>query len=104
MNRRIAIFLICTAVLLVCTGCGSKYNQEDFIGNTCTQILEEYGAFDCCLMPPGEDGVYRNTACGYTSKEAQKGFLGTSSEIIFFISFDSEGIAVKCYEAARPGG
>ena len=42
-----------------------------------------YGAFDCCGIPVGEDGLYRNTSCGYTIKEPKVGFLGTDPEVLF---------------------
>jgi hypothetical protein len=41
---------------------------------------------------------------GYTVKEPKVGFLGTSDEILFFITFDENGVAKKCEEGYRPGG
>jgi hypothetical protein len=55
-------------------------------------------------MPVSEDGLYRNTACGYTIKEEQKGFLGADPEILIFIEFDENGVATRCWEGYRPGG
>jgi hypothetical protein len=102
MKRFWALILamICTAAL---TGC-QKYRDTDMIGKTSAQILEQYGAFDCVGMPADADGLYRNTCCGYTIKESRAGLLGTDPEVLFFIHFDENGIAVECEEGYRPGG
>ena len=102
--KKIAIFLICAAFLSSLVGCSSKFSADDFIGKTSAQIEAEFGAFDCCGMPASEDGLYRNTACGYTIKEPQTTFLGTDPEILFFITFNENGIAVACEKGHRPGG
>ena len=79
-------------------------SAEDFIGKTAAEIEAEFGAFDCCGMPVSEDGLYRNTACGYTIKNAKVSFFGTNPEVLFFITFNESGIAVACNEGHRPGG
>lgn len=104
MKRSISILLLYSVLLLSFAGCSSKYSANDFIGKTSAQIEAEYGAFDCCGIPVGEDGLYRNTSCGYTIKEPKVGFLGTDPEVLFFITFDECGIAVACEEGYRPGG
>ena len=106
MKKQIAIILICTVFLLSLVGCstGKKYNAENYIGKTSAQIEAEYGKFDCCGMPIGDDGLYRNTACGYTIKKEKKGFLGTDPEWLVFIQFDENSIAYNTYEGYRPGG
>lgn len=104
MRKQIAILLFCAVFLFSLAGCSSKYSVDDFIGKTSAQIEAEFGTFDCCGMPVSEDGLYRNTACGYTIKEARVGFLGTDPEVLIFISFDENGIAVACEEGYRPGG
>ena len=104
MNKRIATLLFCAMFLLALVGCSSKYSADDFIGKTSAQIEAEFGIFDCCGMPASEDGLYRNTSCGYTIKAPRVGFLGTDPEVLFFISFDENGIAVACEEGYRPGG
>ena len=81
---------------------GGKADPEG--ARTSAQIEAEFGTFDCCGMPASEDGLYRNTACGYTIKESRVGFLGTDPEVLFFISFDENGIAVACEEGYRFGG
>lgn len=103
MKQRIGAVFVCVVFALSLAGC-AKYRSSDFIGKTSAEIVGEFGEFDCALMPAGEDGLYRNCRCGYTVKEPQKGFLGTSPEILFFILFDENGVAVSCEEGYRPGG
>lgn len=104
MKRRI-LACVLAAGLVTMTGCSDeKYDERDFIGKTSAEIVGEYGSFDCTLGTASEDGEYKNTACGYTVKEAQKGFLGTDPEEILFIRFDNEGRAYECYRSTRPGG
>ncbi len=95
-------FLLFAMIFLV-AGC-TKYQPSDFVGKTSAQIEADYGPFDCVGMAPSADGLYRNTGCGYTIREARVGFLGTDSELLFFIQFDENGIATGCYEGYRPGG
>ena len=104
MRKRIISFFCCAVFVLSLVGCYSKYHADDFIGKASAQIISEFGSFDCSTMPVSSDGIYRNCRCGYTIKEAKKGFLGTSTEVLFFISFDENGIAVACEEGFRPGG
>lgn len=90
---------------LLLVGCSEdKYRAADFIGKTAAQIEAEFGEFDCVLNHAAADGIYRNTSCGYTIREPRVGFLGTDPEILFFITFDENGIAYQCYEGYRPGG
>lgn len=104
MKTQITAWILCAVFLLSLAGCSPKYSADDFTGKTSAQIEAEFGPFDCTEMPAGEDGFYRSTQCGYTVKEPQKGFLGTSPEMLFFITFDENAIAVACEEGYRPGG
>ena len=106
MKKQIAAIFICIVFLLSPVGCSTKqkYNAEDYIGKTSAQIEEEYGKFDCCGIPISDDGLYRNTACGYTIQESKKGFLSTEPEWLVFIQFDENGVAHNTYEGYRPGG
>ena len=104
MTRRIATLLFCAMFLFSLAGCKLRYNAKDFIGKTSAEIEAEFGTFDCLGMPASEDGLYRNTRCGYTIKESQVGFLGTDPEILIFIKFDENGIAISYEEGYRPGG
>ena len=104
MKRFLTVF-IAFCILLPLVGCAAeKYGESDFLGKTSAQIEAEFGLFDCCGMPASADGLYRNTSCGYTIREAKADFLGTETEILFFISFDENGIAHACHEGYRPGG
>ena len=104
MKKRITIFLICVIFLFSFAGCNPKYHSDDFVGKTSAQIETEFGKFDCCGMPVSEDGLYRNTSCGYTIKEPRVGFLGTDPDWLVFICFDENGVAYDTYEGYRPGG
>ena len=104
MKKLISLILISILVIVSLAGCGDKYNEKDFIGKTSAEIEAEYGKFDCVMMPPDNDGLYRNCRCGYTIKEPRVGFLGTDPEVLFFISFDKNGVAYECGEDYRPGG
>ena len=86
------------------SGCGAKYNEKDFIGKTSAEIIETFGPFDCVTAPADADGLYRNCSCGYTLKEPRQGLFGTSEEVLFFIGFDGNGVAISCKEGYRPGG
>lgn len=104
MKKEIVILVLCIIFALSLVGCNSKYSSDDFIGKTSAEIQAEFGTFDCCGMSVSEDGLYRNTACGYTIKEPRVNFLGTDPEVLFFITFDENGKAVSCEEGYRPGG
>ena len=104
MKRVLLLTVIISLCVTILSGCSdSKYDTEWIIGRSSTEVIEKYGEFDCTHMPAGEDGLYRSK-CGYTIKEPQKGFFGTSPEVLFYISFDENGIAVACEEGYRPGG
>lgn len=104
MKRMSYLFLILAFLcMLLFSACG-KYRSDGFLGKTSAQIEIEFGEFDCIGMPADGDGLYRNCRCGYTLREPRKGFLGTQPETIFFISFDENGVAVRCEEDFRPGG
>jgi hypothetical protein len=102
MRKWLIWALLCCLLLGGCVK--ETYRESDFLGKTSAQIVAEFGEFDCVGNHAGEDGLYRNTSCGYTIKEPRVGFLGTDPEVLFFIVFDNNGIAVRCYEGYRPGG
>ncbi|MBQ9987086.1 MAG: hypothetical protein IJP28_01780 [Erysipelotrichales bacterium] len=103
MADRLIRVVFSLGLLVVLSGCSSKYKTEEFIGKTSSEIVEEYGPFDCVSMPM-DDGEYRNSRGGYTIREARVGFLGTTEEKLFFIHFDEHGVAIACEEGYRPGG
>ena len=100
----IVAVLACICLMLSFAGCAAKYEAKDFIGKTSAEIVSEYGPFDCITMPASDDGLYRNCRGDYTIKEPKTGFFGTSEEVLFFISFDENGIATECTEGYSPGG
>ena len=104
MKKIITTALVCAVLLLFFVGCNTQYREEQLLGKTSAEIEIEFGQFDCVLMPASEDGLYRSCQCGYTVKEPQVGFFGTSPEVLLFIYFDENGIALSCEEGSRPGG
>ena len=106
MKKFALIPLLLAALLLV--GCMNyyvrKYDEDDFVGKSSKEIVAEFGKFDCTSKDADADGVYRNAMCGYTIREKRAGFLDSVPEILFFIHFDEDGIAVSCEEGYRPGG
>lgn len=104
MKRFVKVFIICGLSLISLVGCNKKYNKEDFIGKTSIEIVNEFGIFDYTGMPIEYDGLFKSCQCGYTIDEAKKGYLGTSSEVLYIITFDENGIAIYCEEGYRPGG
>lgn len=104
MKKKSLLLLICTMIAMFSIGCGNSYKSDDFIGRTSADIINEFGPFDCVTMSADTDGLYKNCSCGYTIKEARKGFPGTSAEVLFFVVFDENGMAVECEEGYRPGG
>ncbi len=104
MRRYAAALLAAIIFTLTLAGCSSGHDTEDFIGKTSAEIVDENGDFDCVIGEAGEDGLYRNSKCGYTIKEKKTGFLGSSDEVLFFICFDENGVATSCAEGVRPGG
>ncbi len=103
MKKFFTLCLTLTLIFALCS-CSQKFDKNEFIGKSSKEIVEQYGEFDCVTMPISSDGLYRNCRCGYTIKDATAGFLGTTPEILFFISFDKNGIATQCEEGYRPGG
>ena len=104
MKRIVWVFLSTILCLAALAGCSdSRYDVDWIIGKTSAEVIDKYGEFDCTYMPAGEDGLYRSK-CGDTSKDSRRGFLGTSPEVLLFIRFDENGIAIDCEKGSRPGG
>ena len=96
----ISIFII--VFLLSAANRSSKYNEQDFVGKTSAEIINQYGPFDFVTLYPKEDGLYKNCSCGYIIQESSAGFWGTSREMMIFIVFDESGIATGCFESETP--
>ncbi len=81
-------------LVLLFSGCdSSRLDENDVIGLTSAEIVAKYGDFDRKQGSPAADGLYRSCACGYLTKEATRGFFGTTPEEYFMIYFDDNGIA-----------
>ena len=103
--RKTTAFCAVVVLLLVLSSCTcSQYDESDFLGKTSSQIEEVFGRFHCVGKDADEDGLYRNTTCGYTLCEPKVGFFGTDPEVLFLVFFDENGIARSCYQGHRPGG
>ncbi|MCR4903538.1 MAG: hypothetical protein K6A23_11820 [Butyrivibrio sp.] len=98
------LLLLLFLFIFMLSGCGKKFNSDDYIGKTSAEIIEEYGEFDYVVGDTETEDLYKSTKCGYIYREEQVGFLGTSEEELFFIHFDQRGIAYKCDYGVRPGG
>ncbi len=99
MKKKLAkmlCFVLCGVMLLPLCACGADPCDEEWlIGKTSAEIIERYGEFDHTHGDPSEDGLYRNTSCGYLTKDKRAGFFGTSPEEYYMITFDAEGRAVS---------
>lgn len=102
--RRLTAALLTLCVGIMLSGCSEKYDEDDYIGKTSQEIIEQFGEFDYAPETPDGNGIYKNCRCGYTIKEAEPGFLERSEEVLLFISFDESGVAQSCSEGYRPGG
>ena len=101
MKKFLLIVLISGMLFALYTGL-SRYDEENFIGKTSTEIAAQYGPFDFTTIAVREDGLYKDCRCGYVIQEFFTGFWGTSREMMFFIVFDENGIAVSCFESETP--
>ena len=111
MNKitfRISVLLILLSFIIVtCCSCvDEKYDKKWIIGKTSSEIEERYGKFDILLNDEkDENGNYINEGCGYLTKKARTGFLGTDPDEFLIIYFDENGVAYKIKENfPRPGG
>ena len=99
------LLLILLVAILAIIFPREKYDKEWIIGKTSLEIEARYGEFDLCENIRSPDGLYRNSNCGYMTKEGKAGFFGTPPDKFLSIYFDSNGIAYKIKENyPRPGG
>ena len=76
VRKNYLLFTVIVMIALCFSGCGkSQYTEDEIIGLTSFEIVEKYGDFDRKQGSPGEDGLYRDCACGYLISEKQVGFL-----------------------------
>lgn len=102
MKKILSIALILVVLYLCYAGFPSGYREKDFIGKTSAEIVKQYGSFDFTTIAVREDGLYKNCKCGYIVQESSVKFGGTSREMMFFVVFDENGIAVSCFESGTP--
>ncbi len=102
--KKLWCVLVAALLLLGIWGCSQgKYKEADFLGKTSLEIEEKFGKFEQIFSRADTDGLYRNCACGYITKDAVRGFLGTDPPEYFLVYFDSDGIAYECRKNI-PGG
>ncbi len=77
------------------------WQERLFVGKSAQSILETYGSFDYGDRAKTD---YANCTVGYTIRQASPGFLQQRPELLFYIHFDENGIADRCYEGERKGG
>lgn len=92
MRRYAAALLAAIIFTLTLAGCSSKYDAEDFIGKTSAEIVDENGAFDCVIGETGEDGLYRDSKCGYTIKAKKAGFWARRTRFYFSYALMKMGL------------
>ena len=101
-TRVLIIIMACIVLLFFLEKNSFKYNEKNFIGKTSAEIISQYGPFDFVTLHPQEDGLYKNCKCGYTIQEWSQGFWGSTDELLFYIAFNENGVAVSCFEGVPP--
>lgn len=95
--KKIVLFAVIVLITICFSSCGKKqYAEDEIVGLTSIEIVEKYGDFDRMQGSPGEDGLFRDCACGYLVSEKRVGFLGTTPPEYFMIYFDEDGFADWC--------
>ncbi|MBE6672598.1 MAG: hypothetical protein E7599_03640 [Ruminococcaceae bacterium] len=97
MKKKHVLFSVIVLLTICFSGCGKEqYDEDEIIGLTSFEIVEKYGDFDRKQGSPGEDGLYRDCACGYLVSEKRVGFFGTTPSEYFMIYFNEDGVADWC--------
>lgn len=108
LPKALIVFLtiiIVLIALILASVINYYYHVNWIIGKTSDQIEAQYGAFDWRENSPDENGIYKRTICSYEVIPKRVGFLGTYPPYLFSISFDSNGVAYKCFfETGGKGG
>lgn len=101
--RNILMIITVAIVCLILAGViNYHYHVNWILGKTSIQVEERYGAFDYHSNHAGADGLYRRAGCAYFVTPKYVGFFGTYQPYMFTITFNADGIAVRCY--FQPGG
>lgn len=98
MNKKYRKILLILISLLIVVGAwywvehptDYRYNDHFVMGNTMDAITAKYGAFDKVFT--SDTNVI--THAGYVIQEQKVGPLGTTYEKYYWITFDSDGIAI----------
>lgn len=97
MKKKHVLLAVIVLITICFSSCGKEqYAEDEIVGLTSIEIVEKYGDFDRTQGFPGEDGLYRDCACGYLISEKRVGFFGTTPPEYFMIYFDEDGFAHWC--------
>ena len=101
MKKMCMVIVLIMLPMITLTGCKpyKKWliRESWVIGKTSIVIEENFGEFDCDDEEPDEDGMYRNCWCRYLIKESKTKWYGTTPDLFFYIYFNENGIAERCY-------
>lgn len=73
-----------------------SYDESWIIGKTSSEIEQRYGEFDRFEWGYRDDGLLHSTDAGYIIKESQVSWHGKTTEELFVVHFNEEGIADSC--------
>ncbi len=90
------ILLVCLFAMLFSACSKHPYDEEWILGKTSAEIEAKYGSFDRQGNYRQEDGKFYSCRVGYIIKESRVSFFGRTTEELFIIHFNAEGIAYSC--------
>jgi len=95
MKKMRVLFLILVLSLIFSACSDYKYDDEWIVGKSSAQIEEKYGSFDRRAVAYDADGLLRNCRAGYVIEPSRKTWHGKTTEQLFCVHFDADGIAVS---------
>lgn len=96
-KKRLSIFFLVCAVFLSLWACAQRpYDEEWIIGKTSAEIEEKYGQFQRISNPYHEDGLLYRTDAGYIIKKSRVSWHGKTTEVLFVVRFNQDGLASYC--------
>ena len=96
-NKRALVCFLVFCVSFLLFACSQySYDEEWMIGKTSAEIEERYGKFDRREWDYREDGLLYGTDAGYIVKESQVSWFGKTTEELFVVRFNQEGVAISC--------
>ena len=81
-----------------------NYKESLILGKTSAEVEEIYGEFDQKDGIIGEDGLVRCGNGGYIVRERYHSGIIFVNQILFYVTFDANGIAVETGECLGPWG